>query len=139
MISSMNSWKTSPKPSLSWYQSVEDYLRKGPPIYMSDSEGRDQQWTGYKDAVKDILDDPKNAPWLKGPIDLDWSESRYHQLCERDLKGDGTTWISKVNRKFAHMVVVGGILFWISHITSALGFLLLTNTSGHTSHPTAKM
>ena len=140
MISSMHSWKHSPKLSLRQYQSVRDYLRKGPPIYMSDSEREYKQWAGYKNAVKDLLNDPKTASWLDGPFDLDWSESQFHQLCERDRKeGYYATWKSKVKRRLVHTAVVASIFFWISHITSALGFLLLTNTSGYNGHPMTKL
>ena len=104
---------------------------------MSDSEIRDKRWTRYKTAVKDLLNDPKTVLWLDGPFDLDWSESRYSRLCERDrIERDGTTWISKLKRKLVHTV---GVLFWISHATSALGFLFLTNTSGKNGHPMAEL
>ena len=107
---------------------------------MSDSEIRGKQWTRYKNAVKDLLNDPKTAPWLDGPFDLDWSESRHYQLFERDREeGDGTTWKSKVKKRLVYTMVVGSILFWISHITSALGYLLLTNTSGHNGHPMTEL
>ena len=139
MILSMKIWEHSPKPSLRRYQSVSDYLRHGPIIYMSDSERRDKHWAGYMDVVKDLLNDPRTAPWLNGPFDLDWSKSRYHRLRKRDGKdGNETKWISNVKRILDNVVVVGIILFWISHITSALGFLLLTNTSGHSGHPMTK-
>ena len=102
---------------------------------MSDSEIRDKQWARYKTAVKDLLNDPKTAPWLDGPFDLDWSERRHYQLFERDRReGDGTTWKSKVKRRLVHTVEVGSVLFWISHCTSALGFLLLTDPSVHNGH-----
>ena len=140
MILSMKSLKHNLKPSFCQYRSIRDYLRHGPPIYMSDSEIRNTQWASYKTAVKDLLNDPKTAPWLDGPFNLDWGEDRCYQLCERDQKdGDGTTWISRLKRKFVHTVVVGSVLFWISHITSALGFLLLTNTSGDDGHPMAAL
>ena len=96
----VKSGKHSPKLNLCRYQSVGDYLGHGSHISMSDSEIRcKQQWTRYKNAMKDLLTDPKTAPWLGGPIDLDWSDSRYYRLCERDRKeGDGATCVSNLKR-----------------------------------------
>ena len=136
----VKSWKHSPKLNLCRYQSVGDYLGHGSPISMSDSEIRCKKWSRYKNAMKDLLTDPKTAPWLGGPIDLDWSDSRYYRLCERDRKeGDGATCVSDLKRRFVLTVVVGIVLFWIPHIISALGFLILKSTSGYNGQPMAEL
>ena len=125
----MKSLTKRPKPS-SWQdRSVRQYLEHGPPIHLPYPESTDPRWPEYEKAVQKILDDPATAPWLDGPLDLDWTEISHRQLNWRGrVEADHTFWGSRLGSKLDNWAIGGGILFWISHITAALGFALIANT-----------
>ena len=97
------------------------------------------QWAAYESAVDELLRDPKTAPWLDGPLDQDWSETIIQQQQWLDHNWRSVDDLSrryKIKRTLDHMA---GTLFWISHITSALGFVLIYNASGLVGHPLLEM
>lgn len=104
------------------------------------SEARGNRWAEYESAVKDLLEDPKTAPWLDGPLDQDWSESLYEELGDQDRTiAKGRTRVSRPMRRLDHVAMTGAIIFWMSHITAALAFVLITNASGRKIHPMAEV
>ena len=102
---------------------------------MSYTEETDPQWVRYGNAVKEILEDPNTAPWLDGPLDPGWTTTYF----PRKKKGQGTSLeelssrILTTPRSLAQAV---GILIWISHITAALGYVMMANTSGSNNYST---
>ncbi|KAL9598840.1 MAG: hypothetical protein Q9179_003765 [Wetmoreana sp. 5 TL-2023] len=128
------------KPSKRRYESAKDYLLCGPPVPPDYFDTRNDRWKGYERAVKDLLKEPETAHWLNGPMFGDWNESQGQQWHDhhRDLKqADNTQWISRARKGLGSIARVGGILFWISYITAALSFVLITNSSGPKGHPMA--
>ena len=115
MILRIQSLKQSLRPSAFRYQTVRDFLYYGPPIYMHYSEFQGDRWRGYQSAVDELLRDPGSSDWLDGYMEPEWTES---------VEKHG--WRGRDQRKIYHTL---SIFFWISHITSALGFLLIANTS----------
>lgn len=131
MISRMESLKRTPRPSAYRYESVRDFLEHGPPVYMHYSEIQDHRWRRYQNAVGEILRDPRTSVWLDGYMDPDLPERKGRQWwykCDRG-RVHHTLSISKVKDSVMQMATGALVLFWISHITSALGFLLIANTS----------
>ena len=131
MILSRESLKRIPSQRACRYQSVREFLYHGPPTYMDFAEILDDRWRSYESAVDKILQDPGTFPWLDGPLDPRWSESVEKQLwLERGWERvDHASWIFKARGKLNRMAKGGLILFWISHITAALGFVLIANAS----------
>ena len=130
----MHSSAQTSRQSVFRYQSVREYLNHGPPIYLDYSKIRFNQWADYESAVDELLKDPETAPWLDGPLDRDWDETIIQQQQWLDHDGRSVDALSgryKIKRMLAH---VAGILFWIFHITSALGIVLIYNTSGPEGH-----
>ena len=139
MILGMKFWTENLQPRIRRYQSIREYLRHGPPIYLDYSEIRTNRWVEYERAVKDLLQNPKTSSWLDGPLDHNWSKSLYQQSDEQGLKAALTTSTSRAIRRRDRIAIGGGILFWISHVTAALGFVLIANTSGPDSRRMAEM
>ncbi len=136
MISSMMSLTQTPMPSARRYRNVREYLVQGPPIHMDHSEVRGTRWAEYESVVKNLLMEPEIAPWLDGPVDQDWSGRPYQE--KKEVKID-TTWISRQVRRCDNITMGGCVLFWITHVTAALGFVLTSNTSEHQGHPMSEM
>ena len=129
MLLGMKSLMESPRPSSRQYDSVRQYLHHGPPIYLTYPESTDPRWPGYERAVQKILDDPATAPWLDGPLDPDWTETSHRQLDWRGrVEAVHGLWGSRMEWNLDNWVKGSGILFWIFHITAALGFGLIANT-----------
>ena len=102
---------------------------------MDCSKIRFNQWADYEGAVDELLKDPETAPWLDGPLDQDWSNTiiQQKQWLDHDWRSvDDVSGRYKIKRTLDHMA---GTLFWISHITSALGFVLIYNAFGPEGHP----
>ena len=96
-------------------------------------------WASYESVVEDLLKDPETAPWLDGPLDQDWSETllQQKQWLDHDWRrDDDLSWRYRTKRTLDHMA---GTMLWISHITSALAFLLIANASGPEGHPWLEM
>ena len=130
MLLNMTSLRQFRKPSPSEYQSVREFLYHGKPIYFNHSEINDDRWSSYEREVEKILRDPGISSWLDEPLDPSWVESREENWRESLRKRiDDTSWIFKVKRRLTRMTTFGPVLFWISHITAALSFLLIANTS----------
>ena len=107
---------------------------------MTPSETRRKDWAEYKLVVKDFLKDPETASCLDGPLDQGLNGNLYQQLDGPGRKRIvDTTRIFRPTRKLDHIAMCGGILLWISHITAALGFVLITNSSGPNSHLMAEL
>ncbi|KAL8794046.1 MAG: hypothetical protein Q9195_003346 [Heterodermia aff. obscurata] len=125
----MKSLTDRPKPSSRQYHSVRRYLQHGPPIHLTETEATDPRWLRYEEAVQKILDDPATAPWLDGPLDPDWTATSHRQLdWYGRVEADHRSWERRMEWKLDDWAIGGGILFWISHITAALGFALIANT-----------
>ncbi|KAL9027726.1 MAG: hypothetical protein Q9196_003792, partial [Gyalolechia fulgens] len=138
MILSMDSLKREPKPRTRPYRNINDYLFHGPPIPLGYSETIDDRWTRYKRAVKDLLKDPKSAHWLNGPMFGVGNGSHRNQwhIRDRDRKrAEQTQWTSRARMGLELIVWGGEIFFWILHITAALSYVLVTNSSGPRGHP----
>ena len=45
----------------------------------------------------------------------------------RDTRKQREAWQTIMERKLGIFAKIGGILFWISHLTAAMGFLLIAN------------
>ncbi|KAL8723289.1 MAG: hypothetical protein Q9181_007319 [Wetmoreana brouardii] len=140
MILSMDSLKRGPEPSNRRYESVKDYLLRGPPVPPDYFDTRNNRWRGYERAVKDLLKEPETAHWLNGPMFGDRNENhaqRWHGRNRNLKRANNTQWVSGARKGLEYIAKGGGILFWISHITAALSFVLITNNSGPKGHPMA--
>ena len=138
MILSMDSLKGEPKPSIRPYRNIRDYLLHGPSIPGDYSETIDDRWKRYERAVGDLLKDPQSAHWLNGPMfgDRNESQRRRRHGRNRDLKrAEHTQWTSRARKGLEFLARGGEILFWIMHITTALSFVLVTNSSGPKGRP----
>ncbi|KAL8927109.1 MAG: hypothetical protein Q9172_001531 [Xanthocarpia lactea] len=142
MILSNDSLKPEPKPSTHPYRNIKDYLLHGPPIAGDHSETIDDGWTRYERAVKDLLKDPKSAHWLNGPMFGDWNDSQrqqWHSRYRDRKRAESTQWTSRARKGLKFLARGGEILFWISHITAALSYVLVTNSSGPKGHPMVEL
>lgn len=140
MLLSMQSLTQGPKPRNRRYQSVREYLSHGPPIHMDYSEFRRNDWAAYERDVEHLLEDPETAAWLDGPLGQAWSRILHQQAGTQDHKSAySTTCGSRAARRLDSMAMCGGILFWVSNITAALAFVLITNTPGSNRHPMAEL
>ncbi|KAL8900816.1 MAG: hypothetical protein Q9207_005507 [Kuettlingeria erythrocarpa] len=133
MIVGMRSLAETPWPNGCRHKSVREYLYHGPPIYLNHHEIRDHRWIEYEKAVDNILKSPEAGHWLDSPLDQGWS----HGLPRKDFRGENNamrhnhpTWRYRWERVLEQTAITGGILFWILHITSALGFILVDNACG---------
>ncbi|KAL8856128.1 MAG: hypothetical protein Q9178_007253 [Gyalolechia marmorata] len=95
----------------------------------------DDRLTRSKKVVRDLLKDPKSAHWLNGSMFGDGDEGQLQQWHGRDRdrkRAKHTQWLEFIAR-------VGEILFWILHITAALGYVLVRNSSGPKGHPMVEL
>ena len=126
-------------PSACRYRSVREYLYFGPTIDTDYSRNRSNHWASYESVVKGLLKDPETVPWLDGPLDQDWTETllQQKQWLDSDWKSvDNFSWRYRTKRTMEN---VAGIVLWISHITSALAFVVISNASGPEGHPLLEM
>ena len=122
MILGMRSLRQSRKLRSCEYRSVREYLLRGPPIYLSYVESRNHQWIQYEKDVKDISRHPDAAAWLDGPLDPSMIEGGRTNAVTR-------SWKAKNRVKFDGLKLAVYILFWITHITAALAYVMLVNES----------
>lgn len=128
----MRSLAQTPLPSVRGYHNTREYLYRGPPIYMNYSEIRDHLWAQYEKAVDNILKDPEAGDWLDRPLDQNWNNALLREQCrwENNAGRHGApTRRHRLQRFLDQTAISCGILFWILHITSALGFILVDNAS----------
>ena len=139
MLLRMKSLTELPKPSSRQYHSNRHYLWYGPPIHLTDAEARDPRWPGYENAVQNILHEPAIAPWLDGPLESDWTEDSHQQRnWSGRVEADHRVWGKTMKWKFDNWAIGGGVSFWITHITAALGFALIANTVSEANHHPTK-
>ena len=131
MILGMRSLRQSQRLYGREYQSVRAYLLHGPPIQISYDESRDYQWNQYEKAVKDILGHPDAASWLDSPLDPSMTEGSRENAITR-------SWKAKDRAKFDGLKLAVYILFWITHITAALAYVILVNESEPSSISTLR-
>ena len=125
MLLDMKSLTQSPRPSSRQYDSFIKYIQHGPPIHLTQEEVTDPRWPEYEKAVQKILDDPATAPWLDGPLDPGWTEAPDQRLnLSGRADGDRIPW----GERMKSILSIGAILFWISHVTTALAFFLIAIT-----------
>lgn len=106
---------------------------------MDYSTTRSNRWASYESVVRNVLEDPETAPWLDGPLDQDWAKTllQQKQWSNHDWRSaKDLSWRYRSKRTLDHMA---GTLLWISHITSALGFVLISNASGPEGAPFLKL
>ena len=123
----MRSLEQTPPPSDGHYQSIREYLYRGPPIYMNHSEVSHGSWAQYEEAVKDILDGDHASHWLDVPLERGWAKAllRGRSRWEHDTsEHDGPTGHYGLQSVLDQTATIGAIFFWILHVTSALGFIL---------------
>lgn len=116
-----------PEISVGRYQNIRDYLWNGPPVHFNYTESKSPRWDRYEKAVKETLGDPDAASWLDGPLQSDWlklSESQSHKKTGECAIGL-TSWYSRYGKRVDDLVMGLGILFWILHITAALGHVVI--------------
>ena len=97
---------------------------------MDHSTTHSNHWASYESVVRDLLEDPETVPWLDGPLDQDWTKTllQQKQWSDNDCRSvDDLSWRYRIKRTLDHMA---GTPLWISHITSALGFVLIANAPG---------
>lgn len=84
----------------------------------------DHRWVQYERDVDKILKDPKAGQWLDSPLNalLQNNDARRQDDPYRQ------SWLQRV---WDQTAISGGILFWILHITSALGSILIDQASTH--------
>ena len=93
-------------------QSARDWILYGPAIQLDPSDP--VEWEEYKNAVTKLLNDSKHADWLDWTADAELKDSgrdeayNYKSICDKILS-------------------VGGIVFWICHLTAGLAYLLIAN------------
>ena len=131
MILGMRSLRQSRRLRGREYRSVREYLLHGPQIQMTYDESTDHQWNRYEKAVKDILGDPAAASWLDGPSHPSMTETYEQHLYKyKGWKKSGfRSWKSKKRGKLEGLMLAGYILFWITHVTAALAYVMLANDS----------
>lgn len=132
MIVGMRSLAVTPWPNGCRYQSVREYVYQGPPIYLNHPEIQDPRWVAYEKAVDKILRSSEADHWLDGPLSRSWSNGQPRKECrwEKNAKrDDDPAWRYRWQRILHQTAITGGIMFWILHITSALGFILVDNAS----------
>ena len=137
MLLKMQSLTESPKPSSWQYQSVRQFLRHGPLIHLTHREATNPQYLRYENAVREILCEPATAPWLDGPLDPNCTETSHPQLywCGR-VEADHISLGRRMKWIIDNWAISGEMIFWISHITAALGFALIANTVSEANrHP----
>lgn len=104
---------------------------------MNHFEIQDSRWARYERVVKDPLMNPDTAPWLDGSLDRYWTEDlKQKRRPERGRRRIDLYWRDTLKRVVNQS---GGILFWILHITSALGFVLIANAPEPGSHLLVRM
>lgn len=127
------------------YLSVGRFLEQGPDIHMDHSELQDNSWLNYELAVKEFLRD-RSSTFLNKPLDRLWMEEPYQ---DADTSRESWTAVS-VGLKNRINLLIGvsmglmmqcclHVLFWVGHITAALGFVLVANTSGSGGSPSAAL
>ncbi|KAL8731172.1 MAG: hypothetical protein Q9166_003579 [cf. Caloplaca sp. 2 TL-2023] len=124
-------------PNNSEYRNVKQYLERGHYIYMdytdTQSDFRQRSWKEYENAVKDFLQGPTGAAFLERPLDQDLMEA------PRRRKQKNRACTSVVKNIIDLLVgATMGIVFWITHITAALGFVLLANLASSGSDDITK-
>lgn len=125
------------------YITVGEFLEHGPDIYMDHSEVQNSIWSNYELEVEEFLRD-KGTTFLNRPLDRHWMEKPYQEA--NDSLYSWTTISVGFKNKVDLLIslslglMIGlsmEILFWIGHITAALGFVLAANTPGSDGSPTA--
>ncbi|KAL8776884.1 MAG: hypothetical protein Q9213_008093 [Squamulea squamosa] len=97
---------------------------------MDRSELKQNSWLEYEAAVRKFLDAPENTGFLNKQLDQCWMEDS-HKEAVNGFRQMCTTISCQVRNKIDLSLGLGiGILFWVTHITAALGFVLIANTSG---------
>ena len=133
----MSSLAQTPPPSVGNFQSIREYLYQGPPIYMDHSEIPSRRWDQYEMTVDRIFKAPDAGHWLDGPLDQGWNKTLPRRRCQWDkgaCRHEGPTWQDKLKRVLEQSATSLGIFFWILHITSALGFVIVGNASVSDDH-----
>lgn len=130
MILQMWSLSQTALSNINGYRCIREYLYQGPPIYMNHAEIGDPRWARYEKEVDIILKDSGAGQWLDSPLGLLLQIPGLRDNDERRQDGPygpyGESWLQTA---WDQTVISGGILFWILHITSALGFILIENAS----------
>ena len=109
---------------------------------MDYSETSDSRWAKYERELESLLQDSDTASWLDGPLDPASGERLIPRKQQREIGSsrDGDiSWIFRLKRRLHRLVMSGIILFWISHVTAALAFGLIKNTSGPEGQTLANM
>ncbi|KAL8662979.1 MAG: hypothetical protein Q9168_008170, partial [Polycauliona sp. 1 TL-2023] len=130
------------KPSLQQYISVRQFLEEGPDIHMGHPTISDNFWPSYELAVKELLRDT-GSKFLDRLVNVHWLEAPFKEAENSDQapKTLGTqfkkSWDLLIGLGVALMMQPClHVLFWIGHITAALGFVLTANSLGSEWTPT---
>lgn len=125
------------------YPSLRVFLQHGPHVQVDDSDliCPRPRWENYMSKVADFLSDPMNAPCLDGPFDYFWRKVLYQvptPPIDRDKRFNAKQpymW-KRMARKVTVAVL---ILYWITHITAALGLLLISDPYDQSHNTLNKM
>lgn len=110
----MESLRRISKPPIRRDQSVRQWVLYGPSIHLNRSDLENFRWEKYERAVIKLLNDPTHSDWLDKP--------GFAKQALEDLGRDEGYDLKRVRDK---MLLVGGILFWIFHITAAIAYFLI--------------
>lgn len=113
----MKSLRRISKPPIHRDQSVRDWISFGPPIHIDPSDIIGFGWKEYSRAVIQLLNDPTHSDWLDKP--------GFAKQALEDLGRDEGYDLKRVRDK---MLLIGGILCWIFHITAAIAYFLIPSS-----------
>lgn len=101
-----------------------------------------RRWAQYEEAVNHILRDHDASHWLDAPLERGWTKAllRKRSRWEHDTSGhDGPTGQHELQSVLNQTATIGAIFFWILHITSALGFILVDHASASDDYFSERM
>ena len=114
------------------YLSNRTVLLYGPRIGCRQPNANDSQWKLYGQEMDKILQAPEALPWLDGPPDPLWRQAFSTTECMREENRPSV--LAKIKYRsiaaLGLLAPLGPMLFWISHITSVLAYVLISNTTG---------
>ena len=112
------------------YESARDWILNGPPIQPDPSDKRNPLWKEYKIVVRRLLNKCIDSDLLDAPIENYWTGYR-----AKSSRNTDRGCMTPLKKMLNTMTPIAAMLFWILHITSALGFFLIASTTSYQTDP----